>query len=35
MNTFHRLGAGLIAVALVTVFVGLVAVGNRNKHNHK
>jgi hypothetical protein len=35
MNTFHRIGAGLIAVALVTVFVGLVAVGNRHNHNHK
>ena len=33
MNTFHRLGAGLIAAALVAVFVGLVAVGNRNNNN--
>lgn len=35
MNTFHRIGAGLLAAALVTVFVGLVAVGGkRNNHNH-
>lgn len=34
MNTLHRLGAGLIAVALVAAFVGLVAVGS-NKHNLK
>lgn len=33
MNTFHRIGTGLLAVALVTVFVGLVAVGKH--HNHK
>lgn len=30
MNTFHRLGAGLIAAALVAVFVGLVAVGTKD-----
>jgi hypothetical protein len=37
MNTFHRIGAGLIAAALVAALVGLVAVGNRNNHkdNHK
>jgi hypothetical protein len=33
MNNLHRLGAGLIAAALVAVFVGLVAVGT--KHNLK
>jgi hypothetical protein len=35
MNTLHRIGAGLIAAALVSAFVCLVAVGNRNNHNHK
>jgi hypothetical protein len=34
MNPLHRIGAGLIAAALVAVFVGLVAVG-ANKHNLK
>lgn len=31
MNNIHRLGAGIMAVILVSVFVGLVAVGSKRK----
>lgn len=31
MNHIHRLGAGLLAALLISVLVGLVAVGNREK----
>ena len=31
MNNLHRLGAGVLAVLLVTVFVGLVAVGSSKR----
>jgi hypothetical protein len=31
MNNLHRLGAGIMAVLLVTVFVGLVAVGSSKR----
>ena len=31
MNNIHRLGAGVLAVLLVSVFVGLVAVGSSKR----
>lgn len=31
MNNLHRLGAGIMAVLLVTVLVGLVAVGSSKR----
>jgi hypothetical protein len=31
MNNLHRLGAGVLAVLLVSVFVGLVAVGSSKR----
>lgn len=31
MNNIHRLGAGVLAMLIVSVFVGLVAVGSKRK----